>query len=436
MSPDHSLVAGTDDLDLPAGYPFRGPGLLVRIAPFAAIAVLAEASLALMSGPVPGAAVVVSMVLLLAVAAAFALPWERLPDWLVVLMPLAYTGSVLALILAAGSDSGVGIVILVPLIWTALFHRRWESACIVVAIVAVEVIISLTPVTVADSVIVRRIILWAALGTVTAIATHELRERSSRARWEAARLHDQLTELKLAQDRDRIAADLQDTVIQQVFAAGMNLNSTAMLATQPEVRKRILAAAGDLDEVLRLTRDAVFGLERHLQGRGLRAEIVALCEKISPAPEVSFTGPVDGALDPDRTVQLMHTLRDALDAISPHAPPRRVAVSASDSVYTAEIETARPVPAGNPRPSWLAELSDSAAEAGFSLTVQPGPRGTRFTWSVPLLVAEHSDTPLADPELAAPSAIASCRPAELASPSPVSRRRQPAARLLSSERSG
>jgi hypothetical protein len=49
-----SLLSGTDDLDQPPGYPFRGPGLLVRVAPFAAVAVLAEASLALPPGPVSG----------------------------------------------------------------------------------------------------------------------------------------------------------------------------------------------------------------------------------------------------------------------------------------------------------------------------------------------------------------------------------------------
>jgi hypothetical protein len=48
----------------------------------------------------------VSVVLLLAVAAAVALPWPRLPAWLTVLVPLAYTGSVLALILATGTTSG------------------------------------------------------------------------------------------------------------------------------------------------------------------------------------------------------------------------------------------------------------------------------------------------------------------------------------------
>jgi hypothetical protein len=104
------------------------------------------------------------VLLLLAVAAAFLLPWPRLPVWASVFVPLLYTGSVLALILAAGATSGVGIVILVPLVWTALFHRRWESACVVAAIVVVEVIVSLTPVAAAHSVVARRVLLWALLG--------------------------------------------------------------------------------------------------------------------------------------------------------------------------------------------------------------------------------------------------------------------------------
>jgi hypothetical protein len=62
-----------------AGYPFRGPGLLARAGPFAAIAVLAEASLALPPGPVSTGAAVTSVVLLVAVAAAFLLPWPRVP---------------------------------------------------------------------------------------------------------------------------------------------------------------------------------------------------------------------------------------------------------------------------------------------------------------------------------------------------------------------
>jgi hypothetical protein len=97
-----------------AGYPFRRPGLAGRVIPFAAVAVLAEASLALSPGPQSRSALVASVVLLLATAAAFLLPWPRLPGWMSVLVPLTYTGSVLALILAAGAASGVGMALLIP----------------------------------------------------------------------------------------------------------------------------------------------------------------------------------------------------------------------------------------------------------------------------------------------------------------------------------
>ncbi len=149
------------------------------------------------------------------------------------LVPLTYCGSVLALILAAGVTSGIGLVVLVPLIWTALYQRPWESACVVVAIAAIELIISLTPVTAPGAVIARRVILWTALGTAIAFAAHELRDRSHRSRQEAARLQAGLTELTVLKDRDRITADLQDKVIQQVFAAGLDLQGTPCAPTSP-----------------------------------------------------------------------------------------------------------------------------------------------------------------------------------------------------------
>ena len=374
----------TADPDRSPGYPFRGPGIFIRVAPFASIAVLAEASLALSSGLASPWAVAVSLALLLAVAASFALPWERLPAWLPVLVPLAYAGSALALTLAAGTTSGVGLVILVPLVWTALFHRRWESGCMLIAIVAAQVVISLTPVAVADAVFARRVILWAALGSVIAFAAHELRDRSYSARQAAVALQARLTELTVVRDRDRIAADLQDTVIQQVFAAGLNLHSTAMLATDGEVRKRILATADHLDDVLRLTRDAVFGLQRREHDRGLRAEIVALCARIFPVPELVFTGPVDGALDPAHAAQLVQTLRDALHVISPHATSGRVALTANDITFIAEIEATGSFPDPDETRAWRARFAESMTGPGISFRVRPVSDGMRFTWSIPV----------------------------------------------------
>jgi len=371
----------------PPGFPFRGPGLRARVVPFAVVAVLAEVSLAL---PGPGVqstpAMIASIVLLLAVAALFALPWRRLPAWATVLVPLTYTGSVLALILAAGATAGVGLVILAPLVWTALFHRRWESACVVVAVVAAEVVTSLVPTAAADSVIARRVLLFAALGTLISVAAHGLRDRIAHSQRESARLHEQLREMTVQQDRDRIAAGLQDEVIQRIFSAGLALQSAASLSTQPGVRQRAEAAADDLDQVLRLLRDTVFGLEQRLHDRGLRREILGLCEDISPSPEVSFSGPVDGALHPGTGTWLVQLLREALVVIGPDAVPASIGVTTDEEACLTVIEaTARPHAADV---DWAArepaDLQERAAQAGASIDIESIPGGVRYALRLPL----------------------------------------------------
>jgi len=383
---DSELTAGASPAGArPAGYPFRGPGLLARAGPFAAIAVLAEASLALPPGPASTRAAAASVVLLVAVAAAFVLPWSRLPRWMPVLVPLAYAGSVLGLILAAGTTSGVGIVILVPLIWTALFGQLWESACVLAAIVAVEVVISLAPAAVPDAVIARRVILWAALGAVLSVATHGLRDRIRRAREQAARLQDRLREASIIEDRDRIAGDLRDKVIQQIFAAGLTLQSAAMRTTDQGLRRQIETSVDDLDDAVVILRDTVYGLEHRREGRGLRAEILRLCEELHLAPELSFAGPVDGALPPGARAGFVELLRDALGLIGGQFAATRIEITAGGDSYTAVVE-ARPLAgaAGITAPSGFDGLRDKAARAGIGMDIEPGPGSTRFAWHVPV----------------------------------------------------
>ena len=304
------------------------------------------------------------------------------------LVPLAYTGSVLALILAAGTTSGVGIVILVPLIWTALFGRLWESACVVAAIVAVEVVLSLTPVAAPDAVIARRVILWAALGTVLSVAAHGLRDRIRRTREQTSRLQDQLREASIAEDRDRIAADLRDKVIQQIFAAGLTLEGAAMRTADEETRRRIARTVEDLDYAVLILRSTVYGLEHRQEGRGLQADILCLCEELKLAPELSFNGPVDGVLRPAARAGLLEVLREALTVIGQYFAPARITVSASEDSYTAVVE-ATPLAgaAGIKAASGFPGLRDQAAKAGIGTDIEPGPGSTRFTWHVPVRAA-------------------------------------------------
>ncbi len=369
------------------GYPFRGPGLFARLVPFAVVAVLAEASLALPPGPQSPSAVVISIVLLLAAAAAFLLPWTRLPGWMTVLVPLTYVGSVLALILAAGPTSGVGIVILIPLIWTALFHHRWESGCVVAAIMVVEVIISLTPVVVADAVIVRRVLLWGSLGTLLSVAAHGLRARISRTQEESMQLQQRLREVSVLADRERIATDLRDKVIQQIFAAGLSLQGAASLTTEREVRRRLESSVADLDRAVRLVREAIFGIQHRMQARGLRQDVLDLCGGLTPVPEVTFSGPVDRALNPGARAELLGMLREVLGTLGAQSPPARISIAAGEDSCLAVVEASLKTDAAAIKEGSASELSglrDAAARAGARIDIEPVPGGARLAWRFPV----------------------------------------------------
>lgn len=381
LSPEGSTPAA----EQPAGYPFGGAGVLARATPFAVVAAMAEASLALPPGPTSTWPVIASLALLLAVSGAFLLPWAQLPAWMAVLVPLAYTGSVLALVLAAGPTSGIGIVILIPLIWTALFHRPWESACIVAAIVAVEVIISVTPVVVPDSVMARRVLLWVSLGALISVATHGLRDRVRRSQEQTAKLEAHLREVTVLADRERIAADLRDKVIQRIFATGLSLQGAANLATEPEVRRRLAASVDDLDQVVQLLRDAIFKFERRPQGRGLRAEILDVCSELSPVPEITFSGPVDGALHPTMSVQLLAIFREALAMTAQHATPASIGIVADKNADLAAIEAHMTYAVELDRTDQaFTDLRDRATQAGLRVDMNPEPGLTRFVLLVPM----------------------------------------------------
>ena len=370
----------------PPGYPFRGPGLLARVIPFAAVAVLAEASLALPPGPQSQPALTASVLLLLATAAAFALPWPRLPGWMSVLVPLTYTGSALALILATGATSGVGMVLLIPVLWTALFHHRGESGCVVAAIVVVMVIISLTPVVVPGLVLARRVLLWGSLGVLVSVAVHGLRDRIRHSQEQRARLQERLREITVMEDRERIAADLRDKVIQQIFAAGLALQGAASLTTEREVRRRVESSVADLDRAVRLVRQAIFGLEHEVPDRGLRLDVLDLCGRLTPAPEVTFKGPVDGALHPVARAQLLSLLHETLGLLDLQSVPARVSIAAGDDSCEAVVEAGlRPdLAAGNDGSATeLSFLQDAAVRAGIRIDIEPVPGGTRLAWRFP-----------------------------------------------------
>jgi signal transduction histidine kinase len=379
----------------PPPSPFRREGLLARIAPFAVVAVLAELSMALPPGPSSALTATLAVALLALAAAAVFLPWSRLPGWATVIVPLLYTASVLPLVLAAGgATSGVSVVLLIPLVWTVLFHRPWESAWVWAGILVVLFVISVSSDTSPTAYIVRRLVFWGLLTAMIAVAGHGLRARISRSQEAAARVQGHLREVSIMQDRERIAGSLQDNVVQRLFAAGLSLQGTGALSGVPEVSRRIDAVVHNLDEAIRLLRQSIFGLEHGLPEQGLRRSILDVSNELTPAlglvPEVTLDGPIDTEVPPRVAGHLLAALRETLSrsGATVRATKVTVAVIARDDEVSLTVTdnggrwAARTSTDG----LRLASLRDRARRLGGTVELAAAETGrSRLIWRVPLI---------------------------------------------------
>jgi signal transduction histidine kinase len=315
---------------------------------------------------------------------------------------------------AGGATSGVAIILLSPLIWTALFHHRWESAVVTVAVLGVTLYISLQPAGVPSAVLTRRMFFWAAVAAMIALVGHGLRVRVRRSREETAQAQERLRELSILADRDRIARNLHDSVIQRLFGAGLSLQSIAQLARRPEMISRIDGVVQNLDESIRLLRQSIFGLEQGLPAErdaGLRRSILRVSSELAPwlgvVPEVILDGPLDTAV-PDRTAgQLLGTLREALNRSG--ARVSKVEVTAAvrgDMVLLTVTDDGASWSAarGGGDSRDLSRLSERASRVGGTVTTEAAPDGqTRLIWRAPL--AADSDPAEAALIQAGPAAL-------------------------------
>jgi hypothetical protein len=188
---------------------------------------------------------------------------------------------------------------------------------------------------------------------------------------------------EILRERDRIAAGLHDEVIGRVFTIGLNLQTTAALATDRLLRGRIEQAIDDLDALVHVIRATVFDLQTRLKDPGLLEGILHLCEQLSPVPDVTLRGPVNGALQPADTAGLLDVLDDALLVIGHHWTPVAIDISAADGAHVTMLQL-RPLPdatsaAGEPDDEFP-RLRDRAAQAGIRIEIEPGPELVQISW--------------------------------------------------------
>jgi signal transduction histidine kinase len=212
---------------------------------------------------------------------------------------------------------------------------------------------------------------------------------------ENARLHARVQELALVEDRERIARDLHDTVIQRLFATGLSLQgSTRLVRTEPDAAvARIEAAVDDLDVTVKYIRSAIFGLEAsRAAAGGLRDRVLALTRDAAGAlgfePRVLFDGPIDTGVSDEVGAELLATLREALSNVARHAGASRAEVEVvvgNEVVLRVVDDGIGPPDEDAPRGHGLKNMAARAAERGGQFELRHGPpSGTILEWRVPL----------------------------------------------------
>ncbi len=206
-----------------------------------------------------------------------------------------------------------------------------------------------------------------------------------------ARLHARVQEFAVLADRERIARDLHDTVIQRLFATGMSLQSAAQTSRRVNMKRSIHQAVDDLDDTIREIRGAIFALHAHERGdNSIRVQILALAAEMSGVlgfePKVHFDGPVDAALDGDVGAELLATLREALTNVSKHANANAVDIHlrAADTVVLRVVDDGRGLDTKAPRGNGLVNMAARANDLGGTFRIHGGhQRGTVVEWAVP-----------------------------------------------------
>ncbi|MFD9866322.1 GAF domain-containing sensor histidine kinase [Streptomyces niveus] len=209
--------------------------------------------------------------------------------------------------------------------------------------------------------------------------------------------------LAVFEDRDRIARDLHDLVIQRLFAAGMTLETAQRQSDVPEVRTGIGKAVDELDVTIQEIRTAIFALQQGsseapsgLRTRVLR-EINMAAVPLGFKPATRFVGAVDSAVGELTGKNLIAALREALSNTFRHARASRIEVTVDASAALADgtpavrlsvADDGVGIPEGDRRRSGLRNLRRRAESLGGSSEVGPGlgedGGGTTVTWQAPL----------------------------------------------------
>ncbi|WP_084436807.1 GAF domain-containing sensor histidine kinase [Aldersonia kunmingensis] len=207
---------------------------------------------------------------------------------------------------------------------------------------------------------------------------------------QAAAAQQRMRELDVLSDRDRIARDLHDHVIQRLFAVGLSLQGTISRAESPAMQQRLSTATDDLQEVIEEIRTAIYDL--HGEGgttrlrRRLEAAVAQMTTDSGIRANVRITGPLS-VLGAELAEHAQAVVREAVSNAVRHGRPATITVEiAVDEDLTITVADDGVGIPDNIARSGLENLAARATRVQGQFTVRPAESGgTVLVWSAPLL---------------------------------------------------
>jgi signal transduction histidine kinase len=215
---------------------------------------------------------------------------------------------------------------------------------------------------------------------------------------ELARAQQRERRLQVEADRDRIARDLHDHVVQRIFATGLALDriSRSLEESNPVAAARIGARVDELDGTIARIRSAIFELQEADDAspvavrRRLGEVVRSITEGHDLRPVLRVRNEVED-LPPDLVHDVVAVVRELVTNVVRHAGASRltvaVTVTVGDAVSVVVTDDGRGLPSITVR-SGLANLTDRAERRGGHLTTSSGESGTEVSWVVPLKTAD------------------------------------------------
>ena len=195
--------------------------------------------------------------------------------------------------------------------------------------------------------------------------------------------------LAVLREHQRIAADLHDHVIQELFATGMALQGMVYRTEDPRDQANLVEFVDAIDATIRRIRTTIFRLNRAPYGGGsLKERLLSVVEDARPAlgftAHAEFSGPLDQAVPDELADHVVAVAREALSNAARHAAARsvRLRVTLADELLTLDaIDDGRGI--GTPtRSSGLTNLERRAKEFDGTLEIlEPTGGGTHLRWT-------------------------------------------------------